>query len=392
MTAKHDASNPPDAMSAASAAPADRQLHDPDPEELLLDELAPQDSGAPLSGKRKTLALVMRVVGIGLAVAAVTLCVIALVDAWPTVSEAISHADAGWLVVAMVASVLSMTGLAVLWHQVLLAFDRRWPLGKVTAWYFAGELGKYLPGGIWPVVGRGELARRGGVARSTAYATTLLSLALMCVGAAIACGLLAPFLALNGGGIGLAWLLLLLIPLGVVFAHPVVSRPFFGALAKLTKGRVDLTPPSFGRMLSLLVTGTPTWLLVGAASCAITEALGYDQQPARVAFAAIVAWIVGFLAVPVPAGAGIRELIFVALCGLDAGPAVAVAAIARLMLMLTDGVGGVAGLLAARRAGDARTRTAVGNDVAARMDATARNDPADGDSAAGAPDGVGNTA
>ncbi len=159
--------------------------------------------------------------------------------------------------------------------------------------------------------------------------------------------------------------MLLLIPLGVLFAHPVVSRPFFGALAKLTKGRVNLTPPSFGRMLGLLVTGTPTWLLVGGASCAITEALGYDQQPARIAFAAIVAWIVGFLAVPVPAGAGIRELIFVALCGLDAGPAVAVAAIARLMLMVTDGVGGVAGLLVARRAGDVR------NDAAAPSEATA---------------------
>jgi uncharacterized membrane protein YbhN (UPF0104 family) len=364
MTAKNNASVPPGATDAAPAAPADGQLHDPDPEELLLDELAPQDAGAAPSGKRKTLALVMRIVGIGLALAAVTLCVIALVDAWPTVSEAISHANPALLVVAMLASALSMTGLAVLWHRVLLAFDRRWPLGKVTAWYFAGELGKYLPGGIWPVVGRGELARRGGVARSTAYATTLLSLALMCVGAAIACGLLAPFLAMDGGSIGAAWLLLLLIPLGVVFAHPVVSRPFFGALAKLTKGRVNLTPPSFGRMLGLLITGTPTWLLVGAASCAITEALGYDQQPARIAFAAVVAWVVGFLAVPVPAGAGIRELLFVALCGLDAGPAVAVAAIARLMLMLTDGVGGVIGLLAARRAGAARDSASAAADGA----------------------------
>jgi len=380
MTA-HRASNPPDGLGAGTAGSADRQLHDPDPEELLLDELAPEAPGAGPSPKRKTLALVMRVVGIGLALAAVTLCVIALVDAWPTVSEAISHADPSWLVVAMVASALSMTGLAVLWHQVLLAFDRRRPLGKVTAWYFAGELGKYLPGGIWPVVGRGELARRGGVARSTAYATTLLSLALMCVGAAIACGLLAPFLALNGGGIGLAWLLLLLIPLGVAFAHPKVSGPFFRALGRLTKGKVNLAPPSFGRMLGLLVTGTPTWLLVGAASCAITEALGYDQQPARIAFAAIVAWIVGFLAVPVPAGAGIRELLFVALCGLDAGPAVAVAAIARLMLMLTDGVGGVVGLVASRRAGrlpdepGARTDATPRTGEAARTDAAARTDP-----------------
>ena len=82
---------------------------------------------------------------------------------------------------------------------------------------------------------------------------------------------------------------------------------------------------------------------------AVTEALGYDQQPARVAFAAILAWIVGFLIVPVPAGAGIRELLFVAVCGLAAGPAVAVAAIARLTFILLDGIGGATALLTLRR-------------------------------------------
>jgi uncharacterized membrane protein YbhN (UPF0104 family) len=101
-------------------------------------------------------------------------------------------------------------------------------------------------------------------------------------------------------------------------------------------------------MLRLIITGTPTWFLVGGASVAVTAALGYDQNPARIAFAAVTAWIVGFLAVPVPAGAGIRELVFVAVCGLAAGPATAVAALARLLLLITDAAGGAAGLSASR--------------------------------------------
>ncbi len=183
--------------------PADRQLHDPDPEELLLDELAPEDAGSASSAKRKTLALVLRIVGIGLALAAVTLCVLALVDAWPTVSEAISNASPAWLVAAMVASALSMTGtggavapgaaglrpaLAVRQGDSVVLRRRA---GQVPA---RRDLAGGRPGRAGPP---------GGVARSTAYATTLLSLALMCVGAAIACGLLAPFLALDGGRIGL---------------------------------------------------------------------------------------------------------------------------------------------------------------------------------------------
>ena len=45
-----------------------------------------------------------------------------------------------------------------------------------VTWYFVGEIGKYVPGGIWPVVGRAELARRGGHPRSGAYASVALSL------------------------------------------------------------------------------------------------------------------------------------------------------------------------------------------------------------------------
>ncbi len=310
------------------------------------------DAGTPgtaPTGRKKALALGLRVFGIAIALVAVGLCAKALIDAWPTVSLALKTANIWWLVVAVVASAVSMVGLALLWHRVLAAFDRSWPFRKVAAWYFAGELGKYIPGGIWPVVGRGELARRDGVKRSTAYATTLLSLALMCVGAAFACGLLAPFLALDGGGVGPEMALLILIPIGLICANPRVSRPMFALLAKGTKGRVTLTPPGWGRMVGLMLAATPTWLLVGGASVAITAALGYEQHPARVAFAAILAWIVGFLIVPVPAGAGVRELLFVAVCGLAAGPAVAVAAIARLTFIVLDGIGGVAGLLSLRR-------------------------------------------
>ena len=73
--------------------------------------------------------------------------------------------------------------------------------------------------------------------------------------------------------------------------------------------------------------------------------LGFEQQPARVAFAAVSAWIVGFLIVPVPAGAGVRELMFLLASGLAGGPAVAVAAVSRLTFILIDAIAGVTSLL-----------------------------------------------
>ena len=65
-------------------------------------------------------------------------------------------------------------------------------------------------------------------------------------------------------------------------------------------------------MLGLIAMSVPTWVLVGVSYDFVARALGFDQSPVRIAFAAVAAWIIGFLAVPVPAGVGLRELIFVA--------------------------------------------------------------------------------
>ncbi len=293
--------------------------------------------------------LSLKIVGFVIGVVAVGLCVRILVREWPTVQLALREANVLLLVLALFLGALGMWLLAVLWWRCLAVFGTRRGIGEVASWYFAGELGKYLPGGIWTVVGRGELARRSGVPRSTAYATTLFSLALMCVGGGVAGGLLVPFFALDGGRFGPELLLIALVPIGVVVVHPAIFGRFLRVASRLTKGRLDLTAPRWSAMIGLIGTAVPTWLAIGAASTIIAEALGYDQQPARVAFAAVVAWIVGFLAVPVPAGAGIRELLFVVACGLNTGPATAVAAIARVFLIVVDAVGGVVGLATLRR-------------------------------------------
>ncbi|WP_029138221.1 lysylphosphatidylglycerol synthase domain-containing protein [Nakamurella lactea] len=314
-----------------------------------------EGAAPPVGGsRRRLLTQLVKIVGFVIAIVAVGLCVRILVREWPTVSAALRHANLWLLLLALLLGGIGMWLLAVLWWRCLAVFGVRRGVAEVSSWYFAGELGKYLPGGIWTVVGRGELARRAGVSRSTAYATTLFSLALMCVGGGVACGLLVPFFALDGGRFGPELMLIALVPIGIVVVHPAVFGRLLALAKRVTKGRLDLTAPRWSAMLGLIALATPTWLAVGAASSVITAALGFEQQPARVAFAAVVAWIVGFLAVPVPAGAGIRELLFIVACGMAIGPATAVAGVARVFLIVVDAVGGIAGLLTVRWAGRRR--------------------------------------
>lgn len=292
----------------------------------------------------------LRIAGVLIAVVAVALCIKTIAGQWHSVRAAVAHANTAWLVAALACSAASMAGLGLLWWRCLHLFGSPARPAAALAWYFGGELGKYLPGGVWTVLGRGELAQRGGmISRSTGYATTLISYGAMCIGAASVCGVLAPFLTADGGGLSWTWVLVLLVPLGVAAVHPAVFGRILGFARRATRGRLELSPPSWSSMLRLIAWSIPTWVLLGSAAVFVTEALGYHQHPARVAFAAIAAWIIGFLAVPVPAGAGLRELVFVAGCGLPAAPAVAVAAIARALFVVVDGAGGVAGLWYTRR-------------------------------------------
>ena len=84
---------------------------------------------------------------------------------------------------------------------------------------------------------------------------------------------------------------------------------------------------------------------------ALTADAGGDVG--AIAFAAVLSWIAGFLAVPVPGGVGVREAVFVAAAGLDPGVGAAVALVTRAVFMAVDAAGalGAAAWLAHREAG-----------------------------------------
>lgn len=308
----------------------------------------PDDSASP-SARRRPAATAVRLVGLLVALAAIAFCVKTLVDQWSTIGPSIADASPGWMLLALALGALAMTGLGVLWWRCLSLFGERRPVGTAISWYFGGELGKYLPGGIWPVVGRGELARRGGVSRSVGYLTTLISYGAMCVGAALVCGVLAPVAAADGG-LSWGWALLALVPVGLIVVHPAVFGRLLALGRRVTKGRIALEPRPWPEMVRLIAWSVPAWVLLGGSSVAAMQALGYHGQVAHVAFAAVAAWVTGFLAVPVPAGVGLREVVFIALSGLPTAEATAVAATARLLLIVVDGIGGVLGLWSARLA------------------------------------------
>jgi uncharacterized membrane protein YbhN (UPF0104 family) len=236
-------------------------------------------------------------------------CVDTAIDERDRIGDALGAARVGWLVAAVALAGGAMVVVAHGWVRCLAALGAPRPAGRVLGWYFVGELGKYLPGSIWPLVGRGELAHRGAVGRSVAYRSVVLSL--------------------------LAWYGAAVLPVAVLVAHPRVQAAVGRLAGRLSRGRVDVVVLPWGRLVRLLLVYLPSWLLIAATTGAVVVAYGEDpgwQAPA----AAVLAWVCGFLVVPVPAGAGVREAVFVATSGLDPGLAVTVAVTARLAFVLVD--------------------------------------------------------
>src|SRR5206468_6142727 len=109
-------------------------------------------AGSHVPGRRRRQWL--RLAGASVAALAIALCVRTLVVSWPRAHAALASAGPGWLVLALALSAAAMLGLALVWWRCLRLFGAPVPVTSATAWYFGGELGKYVPGGIWTVLGR----------------------------------------------------------------------------------------------------------------------------------------------------------------------------------------------------------------------------------------------
>jgi uncharacterized membrane protein YbhN (UPF0104 family) len=273
-----------------------------------------------------------------------------LVRDWAAIQDALAHATPGWVVVGAGLAALGMTLIALPWRRAINLFDADLPWGQVVARYYVGELGKYLPGGVWPILGRGELAHRFGIRRPAAYGSVGLSLFALYLGALFVVGAGLPVLLAGGDGTGPIGVLILL-PLGLLCLHPAVLGWAVGLIERLTKRHLDLPIPSWRESVTLVGLYVPAWLAIGAATWAVARSLDPSAGLIEVGAAAVLSWVVGFVLVPVPGGVGVREAAFVAAAGsLDPGIAAATALAARLLFVAVDAIGALLGMLALRRA------------------------------------------
>jgi uncharacterized membrane protein YbhN (UPF0104 family) len=297
---------------------------------------------APARSRWRTVAVLAVVAGFFVAT---------LAARWNDVISLKWRLEPGLFAVATVLLALSYGLVAGLWGVALHRAAGTPRVAGARIW-FLSNLARYVPGNVWSYVGAVELARREGVARRTTLAVMALTQVLS-VGVALAVGL--PVLLAERARLGRPALLGAL----VVAAGAALAALFRRQLLGLARRRMPgFDPaglaPSAGTVAWLVVGYGAYWAVTGLAFAALVASL-YPLAPSDVplvmaAFAA--AYAAGFLALLTPAGLGVREgVLVVALAPvLPAGPALVVALVSRLWMMLVELAGaGVAHLVARRR-------------------------------------------
>lgn len=304
------------------------------------------DRTAPSS--RARLKLVLRLASVVFVALCIAFVAHLLIRDWPKTVEALRHATVGYLVPATFCAVGGMFYLAWRWGAAILAVGgERSGSHRVISAFFVGEVGKYIPGAVWAMLGRGELARREGYERSIAYSSVGLSV-IGCYLAASVTALVLAVVSLIGGSISMPWWPIALVAVvGIGAIHPSVSRRIVALVSRIVGRTLTVEIPSWSRCLRLTLSYIPVWILIAAATTLITRSLVDHPPIARVALAAVVSWIIGFIT-PSPGGLGVREAVFVTFAGVAAGPAAAAAILARVLFVLVDCLGAGVGWLVLR--------------------------------------------
>jgi hypothetical protein len=215
--------------------------------------------------------------------------------------------------------------------------------------YSVGQLGKYVPGAVWPAVIQSDMgARRRMPWRVMLGAYTQMLVLSVTTGAVLGLGtLLGPAppwvhaVAIAGAVAGVVF--------GWAAVHPdALHRWMDRVLQRLTAAglpeRLDGRAAARAAALSIVA-----WLLIGAHAVAIVRPLGVTAGDALFVGASFVfAWVCGIVAVPFPAGLGIREAVLIVTVGqlTDRPTAVALALASRLIQVVVDlGLAGVLGAL-----------------------------------------------
>ncbi len=224
------------------------------------------------------------------------------------------------------------------WLALVRGYGVRVGSRDAGAVFYTSQLGKYVPGSVWPVLAQVKLGARWGAPRRVMLGASILLLTMLTVTGILVGAVLLPWSSADG--LHRYWWLLLLLPPLVALLHPRAVSAVTDRMALWAGGeRLDVRV-SAGGVLRASLWAVLAWVLLGIHLLILMSAYGgVDLLGAAAAVGGIgLAWAAGLAFLPAPAGAGVREGVLVLTLGPVVGSeaAVTVALASRVLLIFAD--------------------------------------------------------
>jgi glycosyltransferase 2 family protein len=276
---------------------------------------------------------------------------VALARSWPEVRPALEHQSVPSIGVAMLTVMAGLFTSFLGWRAVLADYGHRLPLAGGLRVFFLGQLGKYLPGSVWPAVAQMELAREYKVQRRVSGAAVAIYMVVVVGTALLVAAASLPLLGLDA--FGRYWWTMALLPAAMVVLYPPVLNRLVARTLRLLRQAPMPSLVSASGIAKAAGWSLVTWGLWGIHIwiLALGVRAGGAGLAGRATGAFAVAWTLGFVLVLVPAGAVVREAALIVLLrpSMTAGQATVAALGSRLLLTVGDLGWGLIALLAERR-------------------------------------------
>jgi len=261
-----------------------------------------------------------------------------IAEDWSGIHNGLTRIGIPVTLVALGCVLAALVCTMLVWWVLMAGLGSPLSVSVASRVLFVGQLGKYLPGSVWPVLAQMELATEHKVPRARTAAASVISMCLSLLCALIVALVTLPFTH------GLArywWGFLIALPLLVCLYPPVLNR-----LLRLGFKILRKEPPEqalSGRVILVAMAWyAVSWIFYGLHVYVMGLRLGLHPLsglPLSIGAFAL-SWAIGFVIILAPAGAGFRDVLLVALLSTQMGvkEATAITLVSRVATTLADGI------------------------------------------------------
>lgn len=260
----------------------------------------------------------------------------AIADGWPNVQAGLSRIGPVEIAGALLCVVAALLANMQIYRELLTALGSPLPVRTAAQILFVGQLGKYLPGSVWPVLAQMQLGSAHQVPRARSASASVLTMLMSLVSGILAGLVMVPF----AGHAAPYWWVFLLAPVIGICMYPRLLNRILDRVLRLAR-RPALERPLTGRAVATaLGWGVLSWVFFGVQIWLLGTRLGLSGgSGVLLAIGGFAfAWCAGFVVVIAPAGAGVREVVLIALLVtvMSRGEAAAIALVSRVLMTCGD--------------------------------------------------------